>query len=749
MSEELSLVTELAIILGAAGIFTVISKALKQPLILGYIVAGFLVGPHLGLFPQFSASSVHQWSEIGIIFLLFSLGLEFSFKRLLQIGSSALITAGTQCIGMLIVGMLAGTAMGWSNMESIFLGGLMSMSSTTIIIKAYDDLGIKNRPYSGLLFGSLVFQDLIAVLLMVLLSTLAVSNKFEGIQMLMAIAKLVFFLILWFLVGIYVIPSLLKKARKYLTDEILLLVSIGLCFLMVVLANAVGFSSALGAFVMGSILSSTIEGEHIGHITIHIKDLFGAIFFVSVGMMVDPVVIAQYWPTILIITLVAMLGILVFSSTGVLLAGKGLNSALHIGFSLAQLGEFSFIIASLGCSMGVLRDFIYPVVIAVSVITTFTTPYMIKAATPVTKWVYKVLPGSILSKIDPPEKAEIKSSLAARSEWKSFLLNFFKRTGLYGVMLIALLLGSRLFLTKIAENIFVDIPPFLSNLLQTAVTIAFMAPFLYGFLYNTESSKASARKLMDENNLNKWPILALTVGRLAMAVFFVMMAIVDHFDLRGWTVLLSVIAIVFMLLFSKRTMHRFGNLETRFIENLNKKEMEEKRHSPVTSAVKEKLSGYDVHLEAVDISPNYEFIGKPLREMPFRHVSGVNIVKIQRGKRSIIIPSGDEKIYPGDRLLAVGTTEQINSFLNYIAEGTVEVQSENGDFIVDSFVLDEKSSLTGRSLRDLSMRKSGCTVISVMRGDNLVTNPSADWSFMTGDIVWMAGLKDSLKWYEQ
>ena len=340
MSEEIHLVTELAIILIAAGVFTVISKALKQPLILGYIVAGIIVGPHLGLFPQFSTESVHQWSELGIIFLLFSLGLEFSFKKLLKVGSAALIAAGTICAGMFILSIATGRAMGWSMMESIFLGGMLSMSSTSIIIKVYGDLGLKDKPYAPLTFGILVVEDLIAVVLLVLLSTLAISNKFSGTEMLMGIAKLVFCLILWFLVGIYVIPTLLNKARKYLSDEILLLVSIGLCFLMVVIANLAGFSSALGAFLMGSILSSSLEGERIEKLTGSIKDLFGAIFFVSVGMMVDPKVIGDNVWTVLIITIVAMSGILMFSTGGVLLAGKGLKNAALKKFSDANNKAF-------------------------------------------------------------------------------------------------------------------------------------------------------------------------------------------------------------------------------------------------------------------------------------------------------------------------------------------------------------------------------------------------------------------------
>ena len=295
MSAGIDLVTELAIILIAAGVTTVISKALKQPLILGYIIAGFIVGPNLGLFPQFGQETVKDWSEIGIIFLLFSLGLEFSFKKLLKVGSSALIMACTICVGMFFVGIVVGNVIGWSTMESVFLGGLMSMSSTTVILKTYNDLGLKNKPYATLIFGSLVFEDLIAVLLMVLLSTMAVSNQFAGGEMVLALAKLAFFLILWFLVGIFLIPTLFRRAKKYLSEEILLVVSIGLCFGMVVMANAVGFSSALGAFVMGSILAETIEGEHIVKLTSSIKDLFGAIFFVSIGMLVDPVVIGEHW----------------------------------------------------------------------------------------------------------------------------------------------------------------------------------------------------------------------------------------------------------------------------------------------------------------------------------------------------------------------------------------------------------------------------------------------------------------------
>lgn len=749
MSEGLGLVTELAIILIAAGVFTVISKALKQPLILGYIVAGFLVGPHLGLFPQFSVESVKDWSEIGIIFLLFSLGLEFSFKKLLKVGSSALITAGTICIGMFFVGSVVGNAMGWTVMESIFLGGLMSMSSTTVIIKTYDDLGLKNRPYASLIFGCLVFEDLIAVLLMVLLSTLAVSNRFAGGEMAMALVKLAFFLVLWFLVGIYVIPSLLKRARKYLSDEILLLVSIGLCFGMVVVANSIGFSSALGAFVMGSILAETIEGEHISHLTTSIKDLFGAIFFVSIGMMLDPVVIAERWPSILILTIVAMVGIALFASTGVLLSGKGLDTAIHAGFSLAQLGEFAFIIAGVGCSLGVMRDFIYPVIITVSVITTFSTPYVIKAADPATKWLKSRIPEKILKRIDPPQTAPRVESNAEKNEWASLLKSYFLRIGLYGVILIAILTASKLYLGKLVGLVIPGIGETASSYLCVIITLAVMFPFLYGMSVTNGSINKPAKKLFHASPANRWTIIALIILRLMVAVIFVVMAITTHFQLAGWSLLLVVVVAFAIFAVSKFTLKKFTMFETRFMENLNAKEELQRRNAPVATAFREKLAGYDVHIESAKVSPEFLYAGKTLREMPFRHSSGVNIVKIQRGSRNIVIPSGDEPIYPGDVLLAVGTEEQITAFTSVLKDAEFENHpSPEEPFDVERIILTPDSNLTGQTLRDSGMRASGCMVVSVFRGGEYITNPGPDYLFNEGDVVWLAGVRSALDWYK-
>ncbi|MBR2395489.1 MAG: cation:proton antiporter [Bacteroidaceae bacterium] len=752
--EEANLVKDLALILISAGVFTIISKALKQPLILGYIVAGFLVGPHMGLFPTVtSTAEVKEWSDIGIIFLLFALGLEFSFKKLIKVGSSALITAITQCVGMFILGFLVGEAIGWSNMESIFLGGMLSMSSTTIIIKAYDDLGYKDRPFAPLVFGALVFEDLIAVVLMVLLSTMAVSNKFAGGEMLMGLAKLVFFLILWFLVGIYMIPTILKKAHKYLNDEILLLVSLGLCFVMVSLASVAGFSEALGAFVMGSILAETLESEHIMHLTKGIKDLFGAIFFVSVGMMVDPHVIAEHWGTILVLTITVMAGILFFSTSGAVLAGQGLDNAVHAGFSLAQLGEFSFIIAGLGVSLGVMRDFIYPVIITVSVITTFTTPYMIKAGTPAYQYLIKKLPEQFVAKINSFSSQERNNTAAAQNEWKRLIKEVSLRVLLYGVILIAIDLGSHLFLDKVIISRLDGFTPFVRNLISVVITLVVMSPFLVGIAISGDEINRSSIKLIKARQANVWPVISLALLRILIAMGFVLSVIATHFNLAFWTFLLILISGVAFFFIGRRSISKFTIVEDRFMANLNEKEQQQRRMAPVTSSVSDKMSRYNVKTDMITISADSLYAGKMLKDLPFRHKSGVNIVKIIRGSRSIMIPKGDEVVFPFDKLLAVGTKEQLAEFRKDMAENVYVPEEADAEtlaprqFELESITLKEDSWLTGKTLRETDMRSYGCMVISVVSDGQVTTNPKPDYRFKEGDIVWLAGEKSACDWW--
>ena len=740
MSDELNLVRDLAVILISAGIFTIISKALKQPLILGYIIAGFLIGPHIKFFFNISsAEAVHQWSEIGLIFMMFGLGLEFSFKKLLKVGSGAIVTAGTKFVGVFVIGFIVGQALSWTVMESIFLAGLMSMSSTAVVLKSYDDMGLKSKPYAGLVFGTLVVEDLIAILLMVLLSTMAVSNQFAGGELVGALTKLVFFIILVFVVGIYLIPTLLKKARKYLNDEILLLVSIGLCFAMVSIASAAGFSSALGAFVMGSILAETMESEHIEHLVSPIKDLFGAIFFVSVGMMIAPEVILRNWFIILLIAVLVILTHIVFSAIGILLTGNGLENSVHTGFSLAQLGEFGFIIASVGVSLGVMRDFIYPVIVAVSVITTFTTPYMIRLAGPAYGYFLKKMPEGMLNRLNQMERTS-NSSAAERSDWHKLLSSYFIRILLYSVILLSLMIASRSLLEPFVGRLLPNLSKFVQNLITVVVTIAAMSPLLYGLAVNKGSADVYAKRLIKAKSSNSWPIMGLLLGRFFLAIAFVLVVISTHFELAGWTAVLLILGgVVFFFISRSRVRERSASMENTFFDNLNAKEVQARKNAPITASIKAKMAGYDVHLDKLKVSADSSYIGMMLKEIPIRDESGANIVKITRGSHVIIVPNGNEKVYPGDELLTVGTEEQLAALREMFESSISDAPEDKSEFNVEPVEVKEDSFLSGVSLKSLDIRKSNCMVISVLRGDNMIINPRAEFVFAPGDVVWIAG----------
>ena len=741
MSDEMNLVRDLAVILISAGVFTIISKALKQPLVLGYILAGFLIGPHVKFFFNISsAEAVQQWSEIGVIFMMFGLGLEFSFKKLLKVGSGALVTAGAKFIGVFILGFVTGEAMSWTIMESIFLGGLLSMSSTAVVLKSYEDMGLKDRPYAPLVFGTLVVEDLIAILLMVLLSTMAVSNRFAGGEMLFNLGKLVFFLILWFIVGLYLIPMILKKARSYINDEILLIVSIGLCFGMVTFATSIGFSSALGAFVMGSILAETIESEHIQSLVHPIKDLFAAIFFVSVGMMVAPDVILANWGKILIITILVYVTHILFSAVGIIMTGNGLKNGVYTGFSLAQLGEFGFIIAGVGTTLGVMRGFIYPVIIAVSVLTTFTTPYMIRLAGPAHKLLQVKLPPQWIDRISQLEINSRRSEEEV-SEWKKLLKAFFMRVVLYGVILLAIIIGARTYLDPLVNNLFEYWKPIWRSLIYVGTTILVMSPFLYGLAVSTGSINTHGSKLLQQKESNRWPLLALILVRIFIAIGIVLAVISSRFNLAGWTIVMIVIGGIFLFLFARHGMHKYPMLEKQFLANLKERESEQRRRAPITSSIMDKMAGYDVHIEAMDISPDSVFVGRKIKEIPFRKESGANIIKIQRGSSNIIIPSGEDIIYPYDHILAVGSTDQIHKLRDMVKVATPETRTDATDskFEVVPVVLEADSYLTGKMLSKTNMKKYGCMIISVLRGDQFVTNPRHDMVFEAGDTVWIAG----------
>ncbi len=652
MSEGVNFVRDLAVILISAGVFTIIFRALKQPSILGYIIAGFLIGPHLGVFGISNTETVELWSDIGIIFLMFGLGLEFSFKKLLGAGTAALVTAGSKFLGVFVIGFIVGQALGWSTMESIFLAGLLSMSSTMVVVKSYDDMGLKKKSYAAAVFGTLVVEDLIAILLMVLLSTLAVSNRFSGTEMLLNLAKLLFFIVLWFLLGIYLIPTILKRTGKYLNEEILLVVSLGLCFGMVTLATGSGFSSALGAFMMGSILAETVESERIEKLISPIKDLFGAIFFVSVGMMIDPGVIVQYWWIILLLALVVILTHVLFASLGIILSGGGLNDAVHTGFSLAQLGEFGFIIAGVGVSLGVMRDFIYPVIIAVSVITIFTTPYTIKLAEPTYRWLRNILPLGILQRLDH-KGYNSKSSAAEQNEWHMLLKAYFLRISLYGVILIAVMLAGKQWLSPLVAKVLPDSSGQLRNVVSLLLTLAVMSPFLYGMGIGSGSINKHAHNLTEEKKSNLWPIFGLTLARIFIALGFVLAVIGQYIDLKGWTVFAILLAGVVLFLMGRHYFRRYDAIERRFLNNLNDSE---KR--PANPAAKPALPDPDLKIHSLTLGADSPISGKMLKDSGLREHDCI-LISVRREDKYISNPRADFVFEPGDTIWVTGSSQAL------------------------------------------------------------------------------------------
>jgi len=569
------LVADLALILTSAGVVTVIFKLLKQPLVLGYLVAGFLVGPHLHIFPTVAdTDTVEVWSEIGIIFMMFSVGLEFSFKKLMSVGSKAFITAFVGIIGMIGVGTLLGFVMGWGVMESIFLGGMLSMSSTAIIVKAFEDMNLKGESFASLTTVVLIIQDIVAVVMMVLISTVAASkNSAPGREMLMSIVKLIFFLILWFVIGIYLIPTLLRKFKKYINDENLLIISIGLCFAMVIIANNVGFSSALGAFVIGSILAETAENQRIERLTESIKNLFSAIFFVSVGMMIDPQILVQYWKLILSLVVITLVVKSFVCSASAVVAGASLEDSIKSGFTLSQIGEFAFIIASVAVAQRVMPSYIYPVIIASSVITTFTTPYWIKLATPVYNKLDSKLSPKAKQALD--EYALFGASKEGKKNWSSIIKSTITNVVIFSVLSFATLVFLFEYLIPLIKKLpFIEvIPKWGFNTICATLSLLIISPFLFGIVRNSPKVHELYRNLIKENRANMLAVIVWTFIRFMIVFYFVFSILVNFFKFTKWVIVLIAVTVIFVIVLSRRNLNRFATMERKFKTNLNGEEL--------------------------------------------------------------------------------------------------------------------------------------------------------------------------------
>ncbi|MFD2514814.1 cation:proton antiporter [Pontibacter locisalis] len=725
------LVTDLGLILGAAGITTLIFKWLRQPLVLGYIIAGLLVGPHISLIPTvIEEESIKIWAEIGVIFLLFSLGLEFSFKKLVKVGGPSSVMAIIEVIVMLLLGYLTGKTLGWSTMDSVFLGGILSISSTTIIIRAFDELGVKSQRFAGLVFGILIVEDLVAILLLVLLSTLAVSQQFAGSEMLMAVLRLGFFLVVWFLAGIFLIPTFLRRASKLMNDEILLIVSLALCLLMVILAAQVGFSPALGAFIMGSILAETTKAEKIEHLISSVKDLFGAIFFVSVGMLINPAMILTYAGPIALITVMTIIGKFVSVPGGGLISGQGLKTSIQSGMSMSQIGEFSFIIATLGLTLNVTSEFLYPVAVAVSAITTFTTPYMIRLSEPLYRWADTVLPQRW--KIALNEYSSGTQTVSTTSDWRLVLQSYLISLAVYSTIIIAIVILAAQYLNPfIKESLFKGN---MGDIITTAITLIFMSPFLWALAVRLPKQEAEGRIWANKNYRSL--IIVMKFARIGVAILFIGILLNQFFTVQV-AALVGLAIVVLLFVFSRRVQEFYIRIENRFMSNLNDREIMEAARMHHT------LTPWDAHLTNLDVSPDAAVAGKSLMELQIREKFGVNVAVIDRGERTIMPPASSERIFPGDKLHVFGSEEQVQAFREFIQTKLSPVtdgEAEKEDIRLQKLLVTPNSVLLHRTIRDSGVReRTKGLIVGIEKKGERILNPDSSLMFEEGDIVWIVG----------
>ena len=735
------MIHDLALMLVVAGIVTLVFKKLKQPLVLGYVVAGFLVSPHM----PYTASvadmeNIHLWADIGVMFLLFSLGLDFSFKKILRMGASPVISTVSIIFFMSMLGVLVGYLFGWSKMDCIFLGGMLAMSSTTIIYKAFDDLGLRQQQFAGLVMSVLILEDILAIVMMVMLSAIASGSNPDGGQMIGSVLKIGFFLVLWLVVGIFAIPAFLRSVRKLINSEVLLIVSLGLCCAMAVFSTKVGFSSAFGAFIMGSILAETIEAERIEKLVEPVKNLFGAIFFVSVGMLVDPQILLDYAFPIITLVLTILIGQSVFGSFAFMLGGESLKSAMKCGFSMAQIGEFSFIIASLGLSLGVISDFLYPVVVAVSVITTFLTPYMIRLATPVSNLLEKRLPKNVIATLNHFSLSHPETS--KQSLWKKLMTQITMNVLVYSILSSATILIMFTFVHPVIRRTFGSFDPgWYANATTGLLTIFFISPFLRAMIMKKNHSE-EFKALWSESNNNRPPLLFTVLVRIVIALAFVFY-ICHHLSHFSAALIITIgIVVITAIILSRGIKNRSIRLERLFIRNLRSREIQAQVSGKKRPLYEGKLLDRNVHIADFEVPMNSQWMGSSLKQLNFGQKYGVHISSILRAGNRLNIPDGDYIIFPGDRLQVIGSDDQLTQFSHALETEVIgeDVELERREMKLRQIIIGESSPFIGRTLAESGIRQTySCMVVGLEEGKENLSAFSPKRKFKEGDIIWVVG----------
>jgi len=742
------LIQDMALILLVGALVTILFKRIKQPLVLGYIIAGFLVGPHFRYLPTIvDHENIETFAEIGVIMLLFSLGLEFSFKKLVKVGGSASITAVTEIIFVGLGGYLTGYLLGWSQMDSLFLAGMLASSSTTIILRAFDELGLKPKQFAKVVFGVLVVEDIIVILLMVLLSTVAVTQAFQGSEILFTVLKLGFFLVLWFLVGIYLLPVFIKRTKKWMDEETVLILSIGLCFGMVLLATQVGFSAELGAFVMGSLIAETVLAEKIEHLTQPIKQFFGTIFFVSVGMMIDPQAMYTYAGPIFAITLLTIGGKFFFSALGALISGQPLKQAVQIGSSMAQIGEFAFIVAALGLSLGVISEFLFPIAVGVSAITTFTTPYLIKFSEPLYSTIVKILPAKWIVRLDAYTSETQKNK--DNPLWKKMLREYNSILITNSIMLVAIAL---LFKYTFIPFLDVHIESVLwRNIVLISVATLLASPFLWAILIKKIKLKEGNESVNSYYLNYSLTGISLHAIRYLLGIFLIGFFI-DQITTTRYALMVAVPVIVALLwFFSDKVQKIHQRIEQQFMSNLNEREQLAYIQNKGTIELQQKneetrrhFQEWNAYVTELEAGATLSFAGMTLYELNWKEQYGINIVYIRRNERTLHLPNGKQRILPYDKVGILGTDEQISQlklvFDQIVQQADNEDEIDINDIQLIKAQITEANPYSGKTIKASGIRKDlHSHVVGIERNGERILNPSSSETIFANDIVWLVG----------
>lgn len=708
-------------------------------------MAGVVVSPNLPLtMSVIDNADIKVWSDIGVMFLLFALGLDFSFKKIFKMGMSPIIAAVTIVVSMMCVGMMVAKLFGWNTMNGLFLAGMLAMSSTTIIYKAFDDLSLKQQQFSSLVMSVLILEDILAIVMMVVLTTISKGDSSGGDNMFASLLDIVYFLVLWFVCGLFFIPTFLRKTRRLINDEVLLIVSVALCCVMGVFASMVGFSAAFGSFVMGSILAETIEAKKIEKLVAPVKNLFGAIFFVGVGMLVDINVVLSQWFTIFVITLTIIFGQSIFGTFGFMLSGQPLKTAMRCGFSMAQIGEFAFIIASLGLSLGVVNDFMYPVVVTVSVITTFLTPYMINGAVPVYNLLERKLPKVWIRRINKVSDIAPSNSDHSEGYWKPLLQQMAVNTLIYSVLSTAVTVMMLTFVDDFLDSI---LPQPWANIICGISAVLLTAPFLRAMVMKKNKS-VEFKALWTSSRHNRAPLVFTILLRVFIAMAYLFYICYHLFRFSNAVMVCLAAAVLIGIVYSRSMKMNSIRLERLFIQNLRSKDIEARITGKKRPLFEGRLLDRDIHISNVELPQDSLWAGMTLKDLALGKRFHVHVSSIQRGRQHINIPSGDDIIFPGDILHVIGTDEQLTNLNSTMKQEVVpeDVEIEDREMQLRRFVISGKSPFLGLSLLECGLREHyNCMLVGMEEDEENLTQVSISYRFQQGDLLWIVGEKNDIR----